>query len=330
MRVGPVDTRLIHISGVGGGRRMNQQEVNIVRRTCGTVCSVCLTLVVGALLLALFLVSQGQLKVDDLLLVLNGLQASPYNPLAIAVPMLEVCPMPRPAPSQGGGVQAAGQPTQPKPRSSRWRGGTTPSARSESFSKYTSGGPTHHSPALSVAGVHGWQGATPYSHPQPRLPHPWGATSMAARQGRLHSRPAGSCGGVQGDLLSLAAPQQCVLRADRSEWGDFLDPQSELPEGSTAAAMLPLLLPLEADLNCEFHIKECLSEHDPAAPSMAHVHPGFLGRCAYMPHGAEHLKHGTSLRHYVTASLARAPSVSAVSAASAVSALSSRLACVVC
>ena len=99
--------------------------------------------------------------------------------------------MPRPAPSQGGGVQAAGQPTQPKPRSSRWRGGTTPSARSESFSKYTSGGPTHHSPALSRAGVHGWQGATPYSRAQPRLPHPWGATSMAARQGRLHSRPAG-------------------------------------------------------------------------------------------------------------------------------------------
>jgi hypothetical protein len=79
---------------------MNEQEVKTVRRTCGTVCSVCLTVVMGALLLALFLVSQGHLKADDLLLVLKGLQASPYNPLAIAVPMLEVRPIPRPAPSR--------------------------------------------------------------------------------------------------------------------------------------------------------------------------------------------------------------------------------------
>lgn len=88
---------------------MNDQEAKTVRQTCGTVCSVCLSVVMGALLLSLFLVSQGHLKVDDLLLVLKGLQASPYNPLAIAVPMLEVHPIPRPAPSRrqhrAGGAQ---------------------------------------------------------------------------------------------------------------------------------------------------------------------------------------------------------------------------------
>jgi hypothetical protein len=68
---------------------------------------------------------------------------------------------------------------------------------------------------------------------------------------------------TQDELLSLAAPQQCLLRTDRSDWADLLDPPSALPPDSTAALLLPLLLPKEMDLNCEFHIKECASEHDP-------------------------------------------------------------------
>jgi hypothetical protein len=50
-------------------RSLNEQEVKTIRQTCGTVCSACIAVVMAALLLALFLVSQGKLTVDDLMVV---------------------------------------------------------------------------------------------------------------------------------------------------------------------------------------------------------------------------------------------------------------------